>query len=415
MSENTEVLTAARLTDRKTLGPWLGAEFLVSYGSTLLITGCFDWAQKLGASAGTRLWITAAWGFAYIFVSFLGGRVAEKLGPRRAGATMCAACVGTALLGLVALLPSLQTIWMIPLVMLPFNVTCTMIWPALESGLTRSPGAMGLSRRTAFYNLSWGAAGFLGTFTHGVVESTSFATVFVVAAVSCGMAALVLSVWAVPASMIGAHQVPEEEAGEQELVDPAARRRAGVLLKMAWVANPLSYMAVYVLMPVMTQLCERAQIVDWRWAAMVGSIWFVVRFLGFAVLGRWKGWHYKVRWLMGPLVALGASLAAMLLVPNAWVLVGGQVVFGFSTAVVYSASLYYAMHVSSGHGGHAAFHEAMIGVGTVVGPVIGALASMGEGGGGEVAMPRIALAVTGVLVAGILAVGWMGRGGAETR
>jgi MFS family permease len=392
--------TATALTDRRALGPWFVAEFLVSYASTLFLTGCYDYAEKgLGATAGQRLWMSAAWGFAYIFIAVLGGRISERFGPRAAAATFCAASLASCLIGLTAI--ALPRIWMIPLIMLPFNFTGTMIWPAIESGLTRSPGKMPLSRRMAYYNLAWGSAGFLAMFTHGMLESISFSLIFIAAALSCGLAAITLGVWAIPAHMIGAQHVPDTQEGEHEIDDPAVRRRATLLLKMAWITNPLAYMAIYVLIPVMTQLTH---VENLALAGMIGSIWFVVRFLGFAVAGHWTGWHYKVRWQLGPLAAMTLSMACMLLIPNLAVLIVGQIVFGFSTAILYSASLYYSMHVSDGHGGHAALHEAAIGAGSMVGPLIGALASTGHS---QRPMLPIALGVTGLLAAGFAVIAWM--------
>ena len=77
-----------------------------------------------------------------------------------------------------------------------------------------------------------------------------------------------------------------------------------------------------------------------------------------------------------------------------------QIVFGLATATVYSSSLYYAMHVSEGHGGHAGIHEALIGLGICIGPAVSALAS-GQTVGHE-ALVRIAIAVSIVMAAGII-------------
>lgn len=397
----------ARRSDTRTLGPWIVAEFLISYSSTLILTGCYDWAEHgLHASPSERLFIMALWGLAYIFIAILGGRISEKWGPRRAASSLCGLSILTCLGGLLAI--RFPVLWMVPLVMLPFNVTCTMIWPAIESGLTRSPGRMPLSARMSMYNIAWGSAGFLATFTHGWLESLSFRLIFIVPAAACTLAAITLHVWAIPAHMIGGHNPADDVAGEKELDDPAVRCRAKLLLKMAWITNPLAYVAIYVLIPVMTELAKQAGVTDLGLAGVVGSVWFVVRFGTFAVAGRWTGWHYKVGWQIGPLLALAGSFAGMLVFHNLAALIGLQVVFGFSAAILYSASLYYSMHVSSGHGGHAAFHEAAIGAGTLAGPLVGALAATGKMD--QPAMLRIAISVSGILFLGLLAIVYLGRG-----
>ncbi len=395
------------LSDRRILGPWMIAEFLMSYGSMVLITGSYDWALNiLHAPASHRLWISAFWGFCYFFISLLGGRLSERLGPRAAAALMCGLSILSSLLGLLMI--RFPYIWMVPLLILPYNLTCSTVWPAIESGLTRSPGKMPLSRRIAVFNITWGSAGFAATFTHGMLENISYSLLFIVPAIAAALAAIVLAVWGLPSSMIGAHNVPDTAAGEHELDDPRVRERANILLKMAWLTNPLAYVAIYALIPVMTQLTQLVGIHDDSTAGMVGSVWFAARFIGFGLAGAFTFWHYKIRWQIGPLVALAASFAAMLLVHNLAALIALQVVFGFGAAIIYSASLYYSMHVSSGHGGHAAFHEAAVGVGTMVGPMIGALAATGLSDPAA-SMPRVAYSVSGIFLAGLAAIFVMSR------
>lgn len=383
-------------SDLRTLGPWLLAEFLASFASMVFVTGCYDWALgPLKTSPSGRLWMSAAWGFVYIFVSLLAGRVVEKWGPRRAVITVSCLTVFTALLGLTVM--ALPVAWMVLLVMLPYNLTSSLTWPAIESGLTRSPGKMSLSARIAVYNLSWSGGAF-ASMTHGYLEEWSFSLVFIVPAVLSALAAFCLWKWGVPADKIAAQNVPDEAEGEHELDDPAVRRRAQLLLKMAWISNPLAYVAIYVVLPIMTQLAQQAGIVTLGAAAFVGSIWFIARFVGFGITWKWIGWHYKMIWQIGPLTAIALSLAGMLMIHSLLALVFLQIVFGLSAALLYSASLYYAMHVSSGHGGHAAFHEAALGIGTMAGPMIGALSATGELD--EHAMKRIALAVGSILILG---------------
>jgi MFS family permease len=403
-------LTAPRdthISSFRSLAPWYVAEFLASYSVTLFITGCYDWADdRLGATPSQRLGISALWGFEYIFISLLAGKISEKWGPRKTAIVMTACCVIAACVALLAV--AYPYLWMVPLVMAPFNFTCSTIWPSIESGVTRSPGKWPLSSRIAMFNLAWGSAGFAAIFTHGLLAKLSPTAIFIAPAIACSLACMILAIYAVPASMIGAHNVPDSSKGEHELDDPAVRRRAQMLLKMAWIGNALAYTAIYVLLPVMTQLMREAGVSDLGLAGILGAVWPAVRFITFAFAGKWTGWHYKIAWQVGPLIGLAVSLAGMLLVPvfgsslpipGLAVLLILQVLFGFCAAMLYSASLYYAMHVSSGHGGHAAFHEAVIGAGTMAGPLIGAVASAGKLD--HTAFARIAIAVAVLLSVGI--------------
>jgi hypothetical protein len=239
-----------------------------------------------------------------------------------------------------------------------------------------------------------------------MLESISYQLIFIVPAIASALAAIVLAAWAIPARMIGVHNVPDTAAGEHELDDPKVRARAQTLLKMAWLANPLAYVAIYALIPVMPKLAQLNGIHDEAATGMVGSVWFAARFVGFGIAGYLTFWHYKTSWQIGPLITLTLSFAAMLLVRNLAALIALQVLFGFSAALLYSASLYYSMHVSSGHGGHAAFHEAVVGIGTMAGPLIGALAATGQSSIAN-PMPRVAAGVTALLVVGLVRIVYM--------
>jgi MFS family permease len=143
-------------------------------------------------------------------------------------------------------------------------------------------------------------------------------------------------------------------------------------------------------------------------AGFVTSVWGLTRAAGFLVVGKWTGWHYKARWLVGSQLALAASFLAMMIIPSMTMLITAQIIFGLSTALIYSSSLYYAMHTSEGSGGHAGFHEALIGLGIFIGPAVGALA--GGDTVGTQALQRIGYSVTAVLTLGAIIMWIMGAG-----
>ena len=114
---------------------------------------------------------------------------------------------------------------------------------------------------------------------------------------------------------------------------------------------------------------------------IVTSIWTLARFGGFALMWRWTGWHYKARWLIGA-DRIAASFFIMLRFHVPAVFLAAQVVFGLAAALIYSSSLYYAMHTSSGAGGHAGIHEALSGWASPWDPRWGAGRRRADGHGG---------------------------------
>jgi MFS family permease len=255
---------------------------------------------------------------------------------------------------------------------------------------------MRLPARMMTYNLCWAAAGFAAFFTRGALEQIGWWTIFAAPATALILSLAVLALWAT------LRQAAVKGDATAATDSPAVRRRALTLLHMAWLGNALAYVGINVITPVLMRMADAAGIRgdQLALAAIVTSVWGFSRVAGFVAVGRWTRWHYKARWLVGSQFALAATFLLMMVVHSMWVLVLAQIIFGLSTALIYSSSLYYAMHTSEGSGGHAGFHEALIGLGIFVGPAVGALA------GGDLA--RIGWAVTVVLVAGATVMAWMG-------
>jgi hypothetical protein len=85
------------------------------------------------------------------------------------------------------------------------------------------------------------------------------------------------------------------------------------------------------------------------------------------------------------------------LAPNLSVLVGAQVAFGLSIGVIYYSSLFYSLDVGEAKAEHGGIHEAVIGLGSFVGPAVGAATLVQFPGH----LYAGALAVSGVLAIGL--------------
>ncbi len=382
------------------LTPWYAIECLNSYAATLFTAGAYDYADaQLHVTPAMRLWLSAAWGFAYIFISLQSGRLSERFGPRRVVGTMVLLCILTSLVPLFTL--KIPNVYLLLLLMLPFNLTSSTIWPAIESAISRTRAPMPLNVRTSMYNISWGSAGFISFFTCGVLEKWWWGNVFLVPALCSALSIIIFFLFAAPPGAVGKEHVPEESEHEHDIDTPGMRRRAKTLLLMAWIGNALAYVAINVLLPVKMHLATEAGITSLTMMGVITSIWGLTRVIAFVFLSKWSGWHYKARWLLGAQFALWASFILFMVFNTVPMLILMQIVFGLATATVYSSSLYYAMHVSEGHGGHAGIHEALIGLGICVGPAVSAIAS-GSALGHE-ALVRIATGVSVVMTLGILA------------
>jgi MFS family permease len=392
--ENPVKTLAKPWSDARALGPWYTVEFVNSFACTLLlvcvpyfITDRFHSAQPTMDS----LWQSALWGLMYVPFAILAGKLADRWGARRLLARACILALPAAVVGLLA--AAWPNFWVLFAVLLFYNLANTHGWPAMESAISQTPARAGLPARMGFYNIVWSAAGFLAfpaaDLVKGLSSFDNWASMWLLPAAGA-VVALIAAVWfAIPQSALQRADGHDAENG-----DDGPPGKAKTLLRMAWVGNPMAYVAINVLMAVMPQISPKI--------VSLGSVWKLTTVVGFVIWWKWSGWHYKTWMLIAAYAGLIGSFFAMLFfaAPGSGtpigLLVPAQIVFGLATSLIYSSSLYYAMHVSAGGGSHAGMHEALIGGGICIGCAVGALAV----GIGSSTLAPVAWAVTAILAAG---------------
>jgi predicted MFS family arabinose efflux permease len=150
---------------------------------------------------------------------------------------------------------------------------------------------------------------------------------------------------------------------------PAATTK--VFLRLAWLANPLAYIAINTLIAVVPGVARRLELSTMA-AGFCCSIWCFARLGAFLVLWHWNGWHYRFRWLLVSYLALIATFASIVMAPNLALLVLAQIIFGSVAGLIYYSSLFYSMDLGDTKGEHGGIHEAAIGLGNFAGPAVGA-------------------------------------------
>ena len=350
--------------------------------------------DQFGFTSRDNLFVTAIHGFVYMFASWQGGRFSQRFGyfnALRLGYAGMAAGLTLGLLipGIAGQIIALAA-WTVPL---------CLIWPTLEALVTEGEDFHGTARMVGIYNLVWSAASALAFCTGGLLWQKLGKQGLFGIPITLMLAQLVLTLWLerhakrLPPVQKAAREdehLPECNASKQ----PVPPKR---FLQMAWLANPFAYVAINTVAAVIPQLAEKFQLS----AAQSGvfcSLWFYVRFIAFAFLWKWIGWHYRFRWLISAFVGLVFGFWALLMAPQFWVVVVAQVIFGVSIGLIYYSSLFYSMDAGDSKGEHGGFHEAAIGLGIFAGPALGAATLT--------FLPQFpnsgAMAVSGVLVCGAL-------------
>jgi MFS family permease len=161
--------------------------------------------------------------------------------------------------------------------------------------------------------------------------------------------------------------------------DEAVARRYKLALWLSRIALPSTYVIIYSLAPALPSLHAIKQLSP-TIATLVASIWLIARTAAFVFLGMTTFWHKR------PLLMLAASIAMLfaflgVIIPGAsqiglpsalLAMAAAQIVLGISIGAIYSSSLYFGMEMSDGSTEHGGYHEALIGLGQILGPAVGA-------------------------------------------
>jgi predicted MFS family arabinose efflux permease len=334
--------------------------------------------DRFGFDNRLNLWVSAFYGFIYIFAAWQCGKFAQRRG------FITSLKVGYGGLTLAMILGSVlkNSIAGNMLVLFLYTVALLFIWPALEALVSENETQAGVQHNVGIYNCTWASAAAVAYFIGGgLYDKLGAKAVFEVPA---GIFALqfAIAVWLgkkkveseklrVEGENAGGTPAlpghPEETAFHQKI--PPKR-----FLQMAWLANPFAYVGINTVIAVMPGVGKKLGLS----ATQVGlfcSVWWFARLATFALLWQWRGWHYKFRWLLASFILLILSFAGLLLAENLALIVVAQVFFGFAVGLIYYSSLFYSMDVGGEtQGEHGGLHEAAIGIGVCVGPAVGAAA-----------------------------------------
>jgi len=315
-----------------------------------------------------NLLLAAMLGAVYTVGSYYSGRFAQKFGY------FTAIRSGAALM-IVAFLACSQTrsLWLTLGSVVAGCIGLCLTWPAMEALVSEGEPPARLPGLVGFYNIVWATVAGFAYFAGGaMLQKWGLPSLFYVPA---GILVLELGLATWLEGEVRRQPAPAEQATLSVLhpikesyrspVSPAA------FLKLAWVANPMAYLAINTIVSSVPTLARRLSFSP-RLAGFICSIWLFARAASFVALWLWPGWHYRFRFLAAAYVVMMVSFGTMLLVPHLWALVLAQIFLGPAIGLIYFSSLFYSMDVGQTKGEHGGIHEAVIGIGNCVGPGVAA-------------------------------------------
>lgn len=356
----------------------LALTFLGSVGTGAVTNGIFFITTSgLGYGRRLNLILGAVFGVTYIAAALLAGPGLRIL-ARRVGWISTRGVVACVLLamGVVCQFPLLAretaapgdtglispALWAMVLI---YSPATGVLWPIVESYL--SGGRSGTRLRTAVgrFNIVWSVA-LVGSFwaMAPLLEKRPFWILAGLGVIHLAMAAM----------MFALPREPAKHADDQERHPPVYE----ALLALFRVLLFASYLILSAMNPIQPIILDRIG-VALAWQTPVASSWLAARVIIFALFERWHGWHghWWVAWAgLGSMIAgFALAVGAPIFGPLALVaFIAGLAGMGAGVAAIYCGALYYALSVGSSGVDAGGKHEAVIGMGYTIGPMLGLLA-----------------------------------------
>lgn len=252
-----------------------------------------------------------------------------------------------------------------------WTVSMCLIWPALESLVSLNEPIKELPRMVGIYNAVWAASSAISYFVGGAIFQHFGSKVIFLLPPAINLIQMILLL----KFSNDNHQSIISELSNEEVISEANQAKpdraiAEKFLKMAWLANPLAYVAMNTFLAVIPQIAKQQNLTPAE-AGLFCSIWMFFRLFAFILLWKWSGWHYRSFYLFKAFVLLIIGFIILLISRNLLMLAIAQVFFGWAVGLIYYSSLYYSMDIGKAGAAHGGLHEAAIGIGIFLGPSIG--------------------------------------------
>lgn len=337
-------------------------EFINCYAAVYYSNFLFFYLRRtFGFGEAANLLTAALGGFVYIIAAWQGGKLAQRYGCIRMLYIGVCSIILFLALGVAFSTPASQVV-----VYCLWTMGVCLIWPALEALISERSGAS-LPKMVGIYNITWAGGGAIAYFTTGILlETLGMESLFWL---PLGLTVVELAILPFAARFLKREH--EQQYREEPLTSVVHEADTKRFLRMAWIANPFSYVAINTVIPLIPSIADKLGL-STGMAGIVCSLWMFARLAAFVICWLWTGWHYRFRWLAGSCLLMIVCFFGLLMTQSIGLLLVAQAGFGLSIGLIYYSSLYYSMNVTENQSSNAGLHEAMIGAGLFIGPAAGA-------------------------------------------
>ncbi len=313
-----------------------------------------DKSLALGLVAGTTYTVSA----------FFAGNTVAAIRKRKNTPLRSALAIILAASAITAALPAIlgePGLWIFAVA----NFALTgLLWPTTQAFL--SGGRSGKQLRTASgrFNIAWSSSVIVASFLASPLVELAPNAIFL------GLAALfaicILTLPFYPADPPGSVGPPQPDPNDPHHPSPEAAARQ---LRTFRILNFSSYTTLAALSPILPEISDRLGI-EVKAQTALGATWMLTRFAAFVTLERWHAWHGNNSTAIATPILLALGLAGSFLAQSPLQLVAALAILGLGAGTAYAGAIYHALHAQSGKVNAGARHEAIIGSGYTLGPLL---------------------------------------------
>ena len=348
----------------KELVPYVPA-LLMDFCLGIVITNTAYFSTSLSLSA---TFIGALMSFSTLFFTLFAipcGKLSDRIGRSR---LLSAGCF---LITLVSLgLTQCQKGWHLVMVYPWVGLSQALFWPTYEAWLAERQGGGTLIQRLRLFNLFWCSGITLGPVMSSYLQRSPNPDFPFYLASGCAVLNwLLISRQSKPTNA----DLHPDSNHVLDLTNDRPAHRPTLFIYISRIANFASWFTLSILRSLTPKLTtEKMGVLPTQYGhfiMLMGSvqlatyIWYGAK--------RSARWHYKLSPLFFPQVvtAIGLFILGWFYHPQLWMV--AFALFGISTATTYFSSMFYGLVGNNNKGTQAGWHEAILGIGVLLGPLVG--------------------------------------------